>query len=112
MVAITGYQGGRYLVHYSAPGERLLRFSVPYAPGWRATLDGGGNGGKAPGQSLDVYPADYALSGVIVPGGEHDLEFRFLPAGFEWGAGLSVLGALLVLAGLLFPASHLTRPVR
>lgn len=112
VVAITGYQGGRYLVHYSAPGERLLRFSVPYAPGWRATLDGAKDGGTAPGQNLEVYPADYALCGVIVPGGDHDLEFRFLPSSFQWGAGLSVLGVLLVLAGLLFPASHLPRRVR
>jgi hypothetical protein len=92
-VRIIGYQEGFYRVHYKAPGERLLRISVPYAPGWRATVDSRG---------LEVYPADYALCGVIVPGGEHDLEFWFRPASFYLGAALSGVGALLVLIGLIF----------
>jgi hypothetical protein len=92
-IHITGYQEGFYRVHYNAPGERLLRISVPYAPGWRAAVDG---------RSLEVYPADYALCGVIVPGGEHDLEFWFRPASFNLGAALSGADALLVLIGLIF----------
>lgn len=89
---ITGYEGDAYRVHYTASHESLLRISVPYAPGWQAEVDG---------QPLDVVPADYALCGVFVPPGEHDFEFRFRPANFTLGAGLSLACGLLLLAGLL-----------
>jgi hypothetical protein len=92
-VRITGYGEDGYRVHYTASTERLMRISVPYAPGWRAIVDG---------QSLEVFPADYALCGVFVPAGEHDLEFRFRPLSFGLGAGLSLMGGLLALAGLIF----------
>jgi len=88
---ITGYEEDAYRVHYTAATERFMRISVPYAPGWRAIVDG---------QALEVFPADYALCGVFVPAGEHDLEFQFRPLSFGLGAGLSVGTALLVFIGL------------
>jgi len=91
----TGYEESAYRLHYRAQAEGMLRVSVPYAPGWRAAVDG---------RSLEVYPADYALCGVFVPAGEHDLEFRFRPETFRLGAGLSLAGGLLALAALAFGA--------
>jgi hypothetical protein len=89
---ITGYAEDAYHVRYTASTESLLRFSAPYAPGWKAVVDGH--------TVLEVAPVDYALCGVFVPAGQHDLEFRFLPPSFGLGAGLSLAGGLLVLAGL------------
>jgi uncharacterized membrane protein YfhO len=37
-----------------------------------------------------VRPVDYALSGVMVPAGQHQLALQFRPAYFRLGAALSI----------------------
>lgn len=47
----------------------LLVQSEVYCPvGWKAYLDG---------EEIEILPVNYILRGVMVPGGEHKLEFRF-----------------------------------
>jgi hypothetical protein len=89
-VQITGYEDNLYRVRYTAPSDCLLRFAVPYFPGWRATVEG---------RELRVQPTDYALSGVIVPAGAHELTFSYRSRYFLTGAMVSGL-TLLVLVGI------------
>ena len=84
-IQIVNYEDNLYRVRYNAPAECLLRFAVPYFPGWSASVDG---------KELPVQPADYALSGVIVPAGAHELTFQYRSARFATGALLSALTAL------------------
>ena len=79
-LAVTGYGEDFYQIRYVAPAETLIRIAVPYAPGWTANVDG------AP---RAVRPVDYALSGVVVPAGAHQLILQFRPAYFRLGAALS-----------------------
>jgi hypothetical protein len=72
--------------------DSLLRFSIPYAIGWRATVDG---------RDLPIFPTDLALAGVIVPAGEHELKLAYRTPGLTLGAGLSLLGVATVLGFLL-----------
>ncbi len=88
-IQVVNYEGDFYRVRYSAPAECLLRIAVPYFPGWRAMVDG---------KELLVQPADYALSGVIVPAGAHELTFRYRSIRFALGALLSGV-TMLALAG-------------
>jgi hypothetical protein len=101
-ITILGYRDDLYRLRYAAPADGLLRIAVPYAPGWTASVDGG---------SVGIWPADYALLGVIVPAGEHELTLRFRPRSFSLGAGLSLAGIVLVVLGFLIP-SRLTQSVR
>jgi uncharacterized membrane protein YfhO len=39
---------------------------------------------------------------VPVPGGEHDVEFRFEPVSVKIGLAISLVSLLIVLGGLLF----------
>ena len=98
---ILNYQDDLYRVHYSCPGDCLLRIAVPYFPGWAATVDA---------HPADAYRADFALSGVIVPAGEHDLVFEYRPRWFRTGAILSILSALICMGIILRSILH--KPVR
>lgn len=90
-LTVTGYREDFYQIRYSAPAETLIRIAVPYAPGWTANVDG------APAA---VRAVDYALSGVVVPAGQHQLTLQFRPKYFLLGAALSMMGAVGML--LLF----------
>lgn len=90
-IQIVNYEDDFYRVRYSAPGACLLRIAVPYFPGWTAAVDG---------QPADVVPVDYALSGVVVPAGDHELTFRYRSRWFQTGAVLSGLGVLICVASL------------
>ncbi len=75
-----------------------------FYPGWHATLDG------AP---LTIYQTDYALRGVLVPGGTHVVHFEFSPKSFHYGVGVSVLMLLVLIAcTILLPRVMASRPAR
>ena len=78
-------------MHYRATRPALLRVSIPYFPGWQATIDG---------VSCPILRVDYAFMGLIVPPGEKDLRLFYRSNYFALGASLSaaaLLGALAVL---------------
>jgi len=77
-------------VHTSSANESFLITSDAYYPGWRATIDG---------REAQLYQADYAIRGVVVPPGEHAARFDYRPRSFYFGAGVSVL-SLLVLGAI------------
>ncbi len=58
-----------YLVYNTkSPKEQLAVFSeVYYAPDWRAYIDG---------QPADYFRVNYLLRAMVVPAGEHTIEFR------------------------------------
>ncbi|MBI2619365.1 MAG: YfhO family protein [Ignavibacteriales bacterium] len=69
----------------------LLFLSESYYPeGWKAFIDG---------EEIRVYRANYHFRAVIVPEGEHTLEMKFEPRGFNVGKTLSLAANILVLGG-------------
>ena len=79
-----------YRVQYETGTPGLLRVSIPYFPGWQATIDG---------VACPVLPVDHAMTAVVVPAGDKELKLHFRSTYFATGAGLSGFGILL-LAGL------------
>ena len=74
-------------ISYHAKSPSLLRLSVPWFPGWHARIAG---------QDYPIVRVDHALMGVIVPAGEHDVDFTFHSNYFGIGLAISVAGLLCV----------------
>jgi len=71
----------------------LLILSESFYPGWQARIDGA---------AASVQQANGALQGVVVPAGEHVVEFVFTSPALAWGRRLSAGGVVLALAVLLW----------
>ena len=67
-----------------------LVVSEPFAPGWRATVDGA---------AAAVLPANVLFSAVAVPAGEHVVRRAYVPTRFAGGAAISLLTAAILLVG-------------
>ena len=81
-----------YTIRYKAAAGGLLRLSLPYFPGWEANTKDG--------TACPVLPVDHALTGVAVPGGEHEVVVAFHSRFFLTG----VLISLATLLGACFAA--------
>jgi hypothetical protein len=97
-LAILEYHEDSYRIRYTAARDALIRIAIPYAPGWKANID------RRP---LELLATDYALSGVVVPAGQHELVLEFRPSTFRPGVALSLAGALIVLLMLFWPSRSL-----
>lgn len=78
--------------------ERLLVYTDSWAPGWQARIDG---------QPAPVLRVDGAIRGVIVPAGQHALEWRYRPVHLV--PLLTLMGACALLSIALVAAPMLDR---
>jgi len=89
----------QYLKYSSTSSrEQLAVFSEAYYPwGWNAYIDG---------QITDHFRADYLLRAMMVPAGEHIVEFKFEPEVIATGSAISltsnIILALIILGGLFY----------
>lgn len=76
-----------------AASEQLAVFSeVYYSEGWDAYIDGK----KAPYSKVN-----YVLRGMMVPAGEHTIEYRFEPASHALGWKITMITAIIMIAMVL-----------
>ena len=83
--SVVAYDEQSYRIRYHAASPSLLKLSVAWYPGWRATLNGG---------ELPVVRVDHALMGVVVPAGDGEVEFRFHSNYFGAGLAITLVAAL------------------
>lgn len=86
--SVVRYKPQRIEVRTRNSQERFLALSEVYYPGWMARIDG---------VETQVYQVNYTLRGIVVPAGEHKVEFVYAPASLRVGAICSGLGVLLLL---------------
>ncbi len=68
-------------------------FSEIYYPlGWNVFIDG---------KEADYVKTDYALRGMYIPAGNHEIEFQFTPKSFTTGRMISIISNLLVMIILI-----------
>jgi hypothetical protein len=96
-ISLTGYQPNRLEYRSSAAADQLAVFSEVYYPkGWNAYIDG---------EKADFFRVNYVLRGMVVPKGNHTIEFRFEPGSYYTGETISLVSSLLlilILAGAIF----------
>jgi hypothetical protein len=91
-VRIVDYRANRVVLETTASQPAFLFLSDSHYPGWRAYVDG---------TEETVYRADYLFRAVLVPSGQHTVEFAFDPVAFKAGLAVSLVTlAILVVAAV------------
>ncbi len=76
----------------TASGDNYLVFASSYQPkGWKATVDG---------KPAKIYRSNHAFMGIVVPKGNHNVEFLYAPVSFSLAKNISLSLSSLVLIGL------------
>jgi hypothetical protein len=92
-ITLTDYQVNHLTYRYSAPAGQLAVFSEIYYPeGWTAFVDG---------VETPHFRADYVLRAMVLPAGEHTVEFRYRAPHFDTLVALTLVCSVLLLAGLV-----------
>lgn len=77
----------------SASNRKLAVFSeIWYPHGWKAYIDG---------EETEILRANYVLRALVIPEGEHQVEFRFKSTSLSTGQAIAMIGSILVILLLL-----------
>ena len=100
-IRMTEYRANLQRYEYTAPAEGVAVFSEIYFPhGWTATVDG---------EPASCFRADYLLRGMVLPAGEHTVEFRFRAPHYEMLTSVTRICSLLLLFSLAAAAAFAVR---
>ena len=92
-VKLTEYKDEVVAADVNASGENFLFFGDSYVPtGWKAYVDN---------NETDIYRANHGYMGIIVPAGQHKVEFRYAPERFYISKYLALILSSLVVLGLI-----------
>ncbi|MGB9747393.1 MAG: YfhO family protein [Bacteroidales bacterium] len=87
-ILLLHYQPNQLTYKASARSNRLAVFSeIYYSKGWEAYLDG---------KKTNYLRANYILRAMVIPAGEHEIEFRFEPRSFYMGRRIALAGSVLI----------------
>jgi hypothetical protein len=96
-IKLIDYKPNYLKYEVNAATDQLAVFSeVYYENGWSAFIDG---------KKASYFRTDYILRGMIIPSGQHIVEFKFHPASYYTGEKISLASSvllLLIIAGLVF----------
>jgi Ni,Fe-hydrogenase I cytochrome b subunit len=96
-IKIQEYKPNYIKYNSSNSHEGLAVFSeIYYENGWNAYIDG---------KKTDHFPVDYVLRALVVPAGDHTIEFKFEPQVIKTGSiitVISVIGMLSLLIGGIY----------
>lgn len=90
---ITKFGNHEIDVKVNATGNNLLFLSEIFYPvAWRAYIDG---------EEIPIHKTNFAFRSVVVPAGEHTIQFRY-ESNWEWIKTLALIVNILIMAGLAF----------
>jgi len=90
-------------VEAAGPAASFIAVNQTWDPGWRASVDG---------ILAPVVRTDISLSGVLVPPGQHRVEFEYFDDALAAGLAVSVAAALACLVLLLLARRRRSVPAR
>jgi len=96
-IALVDYQPSIVTLSVRADSRQLLFLSDVYSPGWQATID------KKP---TKIYRADYTFRALVVPAGEHRIEFRYHPLSFRVGILISLISCIFTILFFCWTKKH------
>jgi len=88
-ITLTEYQPNYLKYESQADSEQLTVFSeIYYDKGWKAFIDG---------EEVSHFRVNYVLRAMIVPAGEHTIEFKFEPRSYYLGNKISLASSILLI---------------
>jgi uncharacterized membrane protein YfhO len=92
-VKIEKYADENIYLNVNASGNNFLFLGDTYVgKGWKAYIDG---------NETPIYRANHNFRGIVVPKGEHNIRFEYLPESFVISKNVSLIFSSLVVLGLL-----------
>ncbi len=94
-IRLIDYQPNKLTYQSMSQGEELAVFSeIWYGPrkGWKATIDG---------QPADIIRVNYALRGIRIPPGNHEVVMEFAPKTYQVGRTISFASSSLIILATL-----------
>jgi uncharacterized membrane protein YfhO len=92
-ITMTSYEPNHLQYAYSSKTEKIAVFSeIYYDKGWKAYIDG---------EEAPYFRANYVLRAMVVPAGDHVIEFKFEPRVWVVGEKVSLASSLLLILLLL-----------
>ena len=92
-IVLNNYRPNHLIYTSKTNSEQLAVFSeIYYQPGWKATIDG---------QPAPHFRANWTFRAMLIPAGEHRIEFEFHPDAYVKAAYISSFSSFLILLLLL-----------
>ncbi|MFH1737721.1 MAG: YfhO family protein [bacterium] len=85
---VSAWTEEEVVLRYESPRDGWLVLSLPWHPGWKASVDDG--------VSQTCTRAMHALSAVRAPGGTHEVSVRYQPDSWRWGCAISSFTAFVL----------------
>ncbi len=89
-IRLTKQSPNEIKISASTASPGFLFLSEPYAPGWKASVDGNAN--------VDLYKANGAFMGIFLAEGEHSIKLNYAPGSLALGTAISAVTAGSILA--------------
>jgi hypothetical protein len=88
-ISLANYKANHMTYESSSSAEQLAIFSEVYYPnGWNVYIDG---------EPAEHFRANWILRAMVVPAGNHTIEFKFEPAIYNTGEAISYASSILLL---------------
>ena len=91
-IKMTSFDNDAITYQTNTTANHLALFSEIYYKDWKAYIDG---------KNVDFAKANYVLRAMVIPAGNHKIEFKFEPAIFFLGKNISNIASWLVLLILI-----------
>ena len=92
-ISLTSYHPNRLSYKYQASNEQFAVFSdIYYDKGWKSFVDG---------KEVPHFRVNYILRGMVLPAGEHTVEFKFEPRSYFTGKKIAATSSYLLLILML-----------
>lgn len=88
-ITLTQYKPNQLTYKYQSSADQFAVFSeVFYEKGWKAFVDG---------KEMPHIRVNYILRGMVLPAGDHKVEFKFRPKSYFAGQNISLISSLILL---------------
>jgi hypothetical protein len=91
-IELTEYQPNYLKYDYTAASEQFTVFSeIYYENGWNAFIDG---------EPVPHFRVNYVLRAMLIPAGNHTIEFKFEPKSYYVGNQVSLASSILLILAI------------